>query len=179
MDGEHMAEDGNTGASSGKNPLLTVLLLVNAVLMGGVVYLQYTAHQRDVNKPQLTDVIKAQIKKDKIEESEDTGEAKEEDGVLFPLKNFTANLAQGDGPRRFLRLNIVLKFSKDSSEEEFKARRPQIRDTVISMLNSKRPKDLLRPEGKTFLKEEIKSSINGFLVDGHIIDVFYVGFQIN
>ena len=97
----------------------------------------------------------------------------------MPLDRFTANLAQGDGPRRFVNLNLVLKFSQDSKEEEFKARKPQIRDTIISILNSKRPEDLLKVEGKKYLKEEIKSSINAFLLDGHIMDVFYMGFQIN
>ncbi len=91
----------------------------------------------------------------------------------------TVNLAQGDGPRRFLRFNAVLKFSKDSSEEEFKARGAQIKDSIITLLNSKRPQDLLTVEGKNYLKEEIKSSINSFLVDGSVVDVYYVGFQIN
>jgi flagellar FliL protein len=112
-------------------------------------------------------------------EKENTGEAKQEDGILFPLDSFTANLAQGDGPRRYVRLNAVLKFSKDSNEEEFKVRKPQIRDTIISILNSKRPEDLLKVEGKNYLKEEIKAAINTFLVDGQVIDLYYVGFQIH
>ena len=105
--------------------------------------------------------------------------APETQGILFPLDGFTANLAQGDGPRRFVRLEAVLKFSQDSNEEEFKAKKPQIRDRIISLLNSKKPEDLLKVEGKTYLKEEIKSAINSFLVDGKVLDVFYVGFQIN
>ena len=76
-------------------------------------------------------------------------------------------------------MNAVLKFSKKSKEEEFKARKPQIRDVIISTLNSKRPEDLLKVEGKSFLKEEIKNAINTFLVDGEVIDIYYVGFQVN
>lgn len=165
---------------SPKNPLLTVLVLVNTVAMLGVAYFQFQMHQKISAQPDVTDVVAAEMKK--MEDSEaqkETGEAVEEDGILFPLEGFTANLAQGDGPRRFVRLTAVLKFSKDSNEEEFKARKPQIRDTIISTLNSKRPQDLLKLEGKSFLKEELKSAINSFLVDGHIIDIFYVGFQIN
>ena len=167
--------------SSGKNPLLTILILLNAILLGGVGYFQWISFQKISEQPSIHDVVKAEMKilVDEQEQGGATGEAIEEDGILFPLDGFTANLAQGDGARRYLRLRAVLKFSKDSSEEEFKSRKPQIRDSIISIINAKRPEDLLKLEGKNFLKEEIKASINSFLVDGNIIDIYYVGFQIN
>ena len=62
---------------------------------------------------------------------------------------------------------------------EVEARKPQIRDTIISILNSKRPEDILKRDGKLYLKQEIKSAVNAFLVDGKVEDIFYVGFQIN
>ena len=168
--------------SGGKNPLLTILVLVNTIVIGAVGYIQFTMHEKMTAGDSVQDIVKAEMKKlvgEDGEPLEDTGEARQEDGILFPLDGFTANLAQGDGPRRFVRLSAVLKFSKDSKEEEFKARKPQIRDSIISTLNSKRPEDLLKLEGKNYLKEEIKAAINSFLVDGRVIDVFYVGFQIN
>lgn len=166
-------------SGSGKNPLLTIVMILQLILMGGIAYFQYVAHQKLAATESVMDVVKSDMRSGAIDESSETGEAREEDGILFPLDNFTANLAQGDGPRRFVRLNAVLKFNKDSSEEEFKARKPQIRDTIISILNSKRAEDLLKVEGKNYLKEEIKAAINSFLVDGKVIDVFYVSFQIN
>lgn len=166
----------------GKNPILVALLLLNAILMGVIAYLQFTAHQRREAESTVKDVIRTEMKvflKEKELEEESMGERQEKLGILFPLKGFTANLAHGDGPRRFVRVTVVLKFSTDSKEEEFKSRRPQIRDKIISILNSKRPEDLLKIEGKNYLKEEIKAAINTFLIDGRVIDVFYVGFQIN
>jgi len=170
-----------SSAPSGKNPLLTIVMILNTVLMGGVAYLQFENHQKLTKQLTTMDLHKSAQDKPVVEGEEvvETGEAQEEDGILFPLDHFTANLAQGDGPRRFVRMSAVLKFNRDSSEEEFKARQPQIRDAIISTLNSKRPQDLLKVEGKNFLKEEIKASINTFLVDGKVIDVFYVSFQIN
>ena len=47
------------------------------------------------------------------------------------------------------------------------------------MLNAKKPEELLKREGKEYLKEEIKAAINNFMIDGHLEDIFYVGFQIN
>ena len=80
---------------------------------------------------------------------------KKDDGVLVPLQTFTANLAQGDGPRRFVRMDAVLKFDKNHNKKEFEARMPQIRDVIISLLNSKRPRDLLDQNGKNFLKKKL------------------------
>lgn len=172
-------ESGGDGKSSGGSPLLTLLVLVNTVMMGAVAWFQYQSHLKEASKPTLQDIVKAEMQKAAEGTEDEAGEPREEDGILFPLETFTANLAQGDGPRRFVRLNAVLKFSKTSSEEEFKARKPQIRDAIIRTLNSKRPEELLKVEGKNYLKEEIKAAINAFMVDGHVIDVFYVGFQIN
>ena len=168
-----------TGAYAGGNPLMTILLLINTIAIGAIAYSQFTEHKKETSEPSIKDVVKAEMKEAKRLEEEDiesTGEAKEEDGKLFPLEGFTANLAQGDGARRFVRLNTVLKFSKDSKEDEFKARMPQIRDSIISLLNSKRPEDLLKIEGKAYLKEEIKAAINTFLVEGRVIDLYYVSF---
>ncbi|MGB0454040.1 MAG: flagellar basal body-associated FliL family protein [Bacteriovoracaceae bacterium] len=166
--------------ASGKNPLLTLVLILNTVVVGAAAFMQYQAHKSQAEQPTIVEIAKAVNElEDEETKALESGEAQEKDGILFPLDPFTANLAQGDGPRRYLRLSAVLKFSKESSEEEFKARKPQIRDTIISILNAKRPNDLLQREGKSFLKEEIKSAINTFLVDGKILDVYYVGFQVN
>jgi predicted AAA+ superfamily ATPase len=54
-------------------------------------------------------------------------------------------------------IEAVLKLSDDAKSAEFEARKPQIRDTIISIINTKRPEDLLKKEGKQFLKEEIKA----------------------
>ena len=57
---------------------------------------------------------------------------------------------------------LVLKFDKNSKEAEFNSRKPQIRDSILSILNTKRPEELLKTEGKSFLKEEIKSLLIHF-----------------
>jgi flagellar FliL protein len=166
---------------SEKNPLLLIITILNAVLMGVIAFLQFKNHKKMAEQESIKDVVTAEMKKMKEadDQSPESGEAREEDGILFPLEPFTANLAQGDGPRRYLRLKAVLKFSKASKEEEFRARKAQIRDTIITMLNSKRPADILKLEGKNHLKEELKSAINTFLIDGSVIDIYYTGFQVN
>jgi flagellar FliL protein len=198
---EEKVEGSETGESagsqaSGKNPLLVILVLVNTIAVAAIGFFQFQNHKKLTSVTTAADVLKQDV-----EGGAGGGEGKEggghggghgaaaggsskEDqvkleGLLYPLEPFTANLAQGEGPRRYIRISLVLKFSKETKKEEIDARKPQISDTIISMLNSKKPEELLKKEGKEYLKEEVKTSINNFLVDGQVLDVFYVGFQIN
>lgn len=172
----------DSGSSSTKNPLLMLLMIVNIIAMGTVAFFQYRFMEMEAKRPDLTMLLKE--KDAPVDEvTEASGEQKKTEVVkkenLLPLDSFTVNLAQGDGPRRYVRLDAVLKMSDDAKAPEFEARKPQIRDTIISILNTKRADDLLKKEGKSFLKEEIKASINSFLVDGRIEDIYYISFQIN
>jgi flagellar protein FliL len=174
-------DDGKKEKKGNPNLIVTVLVLLNTVLIGVIGFFQKTAMDKMNQQESVHDVVAAAMKeKEKKEDQKpEQGIAREQDGKLFTLEGFTANLAQGDGPRRFIRLNAVLKFTNESNEEEYKRRGPQIRDTIIGLLNSKRPEDLLKREGKNFLKEEVRAAVNAFLVEGKVIDVYYVNFQIN
>ncbi len=167
-------------ATSQKNPLVAILLILNIAAMGTVAFFQYKFMEMEANKPDLAKLLKESgidIPEEVKGETAVTESVSKE--TLVDLATFTVNLSQGDGPRRYVRLNAVLKLSEDSEVSEVEARKPQIRDTVISILNSKRPEDILKRDGKLYLKQEIKSAINSFLIDGKIVDIFYVGFQIN
>lgn len=189
---EKKADDAGGGsASSGKNPLLVILVLVNTIAVGAIGFFQFQNHKKLNALPTVVDLLNQQMANEAgghgaagaapAAGGEHGGEAKpvEEEGILYQLDPFTANLARGEGPARFIRLTIVLKFNKDAKKEEVDAKKPQISDAIISMLNSKKPEDLLKTEGKAFLKEEIRNSINSFMVDGQVLDIYYVAFQIN
>jgi len=198
---EEKQENEAAGAApSGKNPLLVILVLVNTIAVGAIGFFQFQNHKKLNSVTTAADVMKQDLEsggehaaaaeggghgEKKAEGGHGGGEKKGEvegvkaDGLLYPLEPFTANLAPGDGPRRFIRISLVLKFNKEAKKEEVDARKPQISDTIISMLNAKKPEELLKKEGKDYLKEELKSSINSFLVDGQVVDIYYVGFQIN
>ena len=177
---ENKASAAASSAASAKNPLVAILLILNLGAMGTIAFFQFKFMQMEASRPDLTQLLK---EKDAAPNPAVEGEQKVTEVVkkenLLPLEMFTVNLAQGDGPRRYVRMEAVLKMSDDAKAAEFEARKPQIRDTIISILNTKRPDDLLKREGKSFLKEEIKAAINAFLVDGKIEDVYYIVFQIN
>lgn len=189
-------EESKDAAPSGKNPLLVILVLVNTLAIAGVGFFQFKNHQKLNSMPTVADIMKQQEAggehgapadggghgEKKAEGGHGGAAAAEEvktDGLLYPLDPFTANLSQSTGPQRFIRIGLVLKFSKETKKEEVDTRKPQINDTVISMLNSKKPEELLKKEGKDFLREEIKTTINNFMTDGQVVDIYYVNFQIN
>jgi len=176
-----MSDTTEAAPSSQKNPLVAILLVLNMLAMGTIAYFQYRFMQLEASRPDLTQLLKE--KDASAVDGEAAGEQKTAEVVkkenLLPLEMFTVNLAQGDGPRRYARLEAVLKMSDNAKAAEFEARKPQIRDTIISILNTKKPEDLLQKEGKQFLKEELKAAINAFLVDGQVEDIYYIGFQIN
>jgi flagellar FliL protein len=177
---EPQAEAAKPKASSQKNPLVAVLLVMNMVALGTVAFFQYKFMDMESKKPDLTQLLKEsgmKVDAEVADENQPTEDVSKE--TLIDMASFTVNLAQGDGPRRYVRLNAVLKLSENSEVSEIEARKPQIRDTIISILNSKRPEDVLKRDGKLYLKQEIKSAINSFLIDGKIVDIFYVGFQVN
>ncbi|MDD0854118.1 flagellar basal body-associated FliL family protein [Halobacteriovorax sp. GB3] len=179
-DGDANEEFQGEPAPAGKNPLLTIVMILNVIVLGVIAYFQFENHKKISSMPSIQDIVKEANKDTDSDKSEMTGEAKEIGGKLFPIEGgFTANLAQGDGPKRFIRTNLVLRISDESDENEVKQRKAQIRDSIITILNSKRPEDLLKVQGKEFLKEEIKAAINSFLVKGKVVDVYYVSFQIN
>lgn len=208
MEGDTLAEENKQaeeGAAppSGKNPLLVVLVLVNTIAVAAIGFFQFQNHKKLTSVTTAADVMQQQLAGEGHgggAEGEGGGGGEhgapaaggehggaaagaaaevKTDGLLYPIDPFTANLAQGDGPKRYIRISLVLKFTKETKKEEVDARKPQISDAIISMLNSKKPEELLKREGKDYLREEIKTAINNFLIDGHLEDIFYVGFQIN
>lgn len=177
-------------ASGSKNPLLIILVLINTIAVGAIGFFQFKSSQKVNAMTETSSLLQQQLAGAGHGEEGGHGGGGEHggaggessaklEGMMYPLEPFTANLAQGDGPKRYIRVSMVLKFTNDTKKEEVDARKPQISDVIISMLNAKKPEDLLKKEGKEYLKEEIKNAVNSFLIDGHLEDIFYVGFQIN
>jgi flagellar FliL protein len=97
---------------------------------------------------------------------------------FFALGDFTANLS-GPASAHYVKLTVNFEISKDADEEEMKARKPQVRDKVISLLNAKKPDDLQSADGRNYLKEEIKTVANTFVKKGKVEGVYFSAFVIN
>ena len=105
-------------------------------------------------------------------------EAAPSDSHFFNVGDFTANLA-GPANSHYVKVTVNFEMNKEADEDELKARKPQFRDKVISLLNSKQPTDMQSAEGRNSLKEEIKTVSNTFLKKGKIEGVYFSAFVVN
>lgn len=101
-------------------------------------------------------------------------------GKMVALDPFTVNLAtSGSVQPRFARVNISVEIASDEVEAEVTAKMPQVRNIVLDLFNSKRPSDLQNPEGRNYLKEELRNAINSALVSGKVKGVFFTSFAMS
>ena len=77
-----------------------------------------------------------------------------------------------------MRVNVSLEVPNQEAEHEVTVKMPQVRNTIIDLLNSKRPGDMATAEGRDYLKEEIRNAINGFMVTGKVKGVFFTNFAL-
>jgi flagellar protein FliL len=103
------------------------------------------------------------------------GAVKGEDGVMFLLEPFVVNLNDPGGPK-FLKVSIQLELANAPMVERAKAKTPQIRDAVITLLTSKSSESLFPPEGKLQLKDEINARMNQILGAGSVKNVYLTDF---
>jgi flagellar FliL protein len=101
----------------------------------------------------------------------------EQIGPIFPLEAFIVNLADSDG-RRYLKVTMELELSDKRLTEELKKRLPQIRDSILMILTTKRFEDIHRAEGKIALRNEIISKLNSLLKKGSITNLYFTEFVI-
>ena len=99
------------------------------------------------------------------------------DVKFFSLGDFTTNLAGPDG--HYVKLSVNFQVSKEADEEELKLRRPQFRDKVIALMNSRKPADLESPDNRSTLKDEIKTVANQYISKGKVEGVYFSTFTIN
>lgn len=200
---EEAAEAAPAGAAGGGDKggkLVMILTLVNVVATLGMVAILFISFQRDKKTPAVEDIAvhspDGHGEKKEGEAGGGHGEAKgghggghgdaktahpktTDFGKMVTLEQFTVNLSTpGSVNPKFVRVNISLEVPNEDAESEVNAKMPQIRNAVIDLFNSKRPGDLANAEGRDYLKDEIKNTLNGFLVNGKVRGVFFTNFAL-
>jgi flagellar FliL protein len=98
-------------------------------------------------------------------------------GTIYALDTFIVNLADKGG-NRYLRITMDLELGNSELESEIEKRLPQIRDSILMILPSKRFEDISPIEGKIALRDEILQTLNGFLVQGEITNIYFKEFVV-
>jgi flagellar FliL protein len=98
-------------------------------------------------------------------------------GALFSLDTFIVNLADQERSR-YLRVTMDLELGSATDVEKLNERLPQIRDRILMILPSKRFADIASMEGKTALRDEIISKLNGLFPENMITNIFFTEFVV-
>ncbi|MEO5971715.1 MAG: flagellar basal body-associated FliL family protein [Bdellovibrionia bacterium] len=175
----------NRGQAGGN--LVTILSVVNILITIGMVAILFISFAREKTRQTAEDIVlrasEGEVKEKGQGEGKE-GEKKDEKkgsdfGKMINLEMFTVNLSTpGSINPKFIRVSISLEVPTEEVESEVNFKVPQVRNTIIDLINSKRPADLAAVEGREYLKEEIKTSINSFLISGKIKSVFFTGFAL-
>lgn len=169
------AEAAAPSSGSGQKPILLIALaVINMLIVAGVGFMLYKGRQKEAAEPKIENVIKGEAEAQHKEATEE----KDVIGKVVPLETFIVNLAGSKG-RRIAKVNIELELKGDHAAEEIDKRKAQIRDIIIIIISSKTYEEVSSREGRDGLKNEIKDTINSFLVQGKISNVLFTEFIYN
>lgn len=163
-----------SGGSGQKPIVLIALAVINMLIVAGVGFMLYKGRQKDAAEPKIEHVIKGEAEAQHKEATEE----KEVIGKVVPLETFIVNLAGAKG-RKVAKVNMELELKGEHAAEEIDKRKAQIRDVIIIILSSKTYEEVSTREGKDNLRNEIKDTVNSFLVQGKISSVLFTEFIYN
>lgn len=161
-------------SSGPKSMVLVILAIINMVVVAGVGFMLYQSKKKEAAEPKIEQVIKAEHTAQQAEEHE----TKEFVGKVIPLETFLVNLAGTKG-RKVAKVSMEIEIDSGKVAEEIEKRKAQIRDIIITILSSKTYEQVSTKEGKESLRTEVKDTVNSFLVQGKILNIFFTEFIYN
>lgn len=158
---------------AGKPMILYALVIINMLVVAGVGFMVYSGKKKEAAQPGISDVIAGEH-----EAQNDPGaqiDEKDFVGTMVPMEMFLVNLSGANG-RKLLKVLMELEVEGTKVQEEIEKRKPQIRDIIITLLSSKTYEQVSSVEGKEYLREEVRDTVNSFLTKGKIKRVLFTEF---
>ncbi len=97
--------------------------------------------------------------------------------AALALEPFLVNLADTD-EIRFVKTTFQLGLAEEPKEEIKGPAIAAMRDSIISLLSSKTAEQILSPQGKDKLREEIRSRVNAITPEAKVLEVYIVDFVV-
>lgn len=98
-------------------------------------------------------------------------------GTIFSLDTFIVNLAD-EGGKRYLRVTMDLELSANTVESDLQQRLPQVRDSILMVLPTKRFEDIRTIQGKIDLRNEIIAKLNDLFDRQSVTNIFFTEFVV-
>lgn len=157
---------------SGKPMILYALVIINMLVVAGVGFMVYSGKKKEAAQPGISDVIAGEAA---AQQEAAPIDEKEFVGTMVPMEMFLVNLSGANG-RKLLKVLMELEVEGQKVQEEIEKRKPQIRDIIITLLSSKSYEQVSSVEGKEYLREEVRDTVNSFLTKGKIKRVLFTEF---
>ncbi len=98
-------------------------------------------------------------------------------GPLFSLETFIVNLADQER-NRYLRVSMDLELVESTGTNDLEERLPQVRDSILMILPSRRFDDIASMEGKSALRDEIIAKLNSLYNKEVVSNIFFTEFVV-
>ncbi|MDD5758826.1 MAG: flagellar basal body-associated FliL family protein [Desulfobulbaceae bacterium] len=160
------AEDAKAEGTEGKpkkKGMLLIIIGVLVVVMGGGGFFAYTKFMAP--KPVISE--EEQIKK----------EPEEKEGEVFALDPFLVNLSDPKG-KRYLKVTVSLELPSPEAKAKAEKMVPKMRDMVIMMLTSLSFEEVMTPEGKIRIREELYERFNLIMRPERVKGIFFTDFVV-
>jgi len=144
-----------------------IILGVTILLLGGGGFFAYTK----LMAPKPT-----AVEEPKEGEGEKGGPQKAI-GEILPLDPFVVNLADPSG-KRYLKVKVELELDSPVAAEKAKQVAPKLRDMVIMMLTSLSFEEVMTPEGKIRIRDELLERFNQIMRPDRIKNIYFTEFVV-
>ncbi|MBU0481460.1 MAG: flagellar basal body-associated FliL family protein [Proteobacteria bacterium] len=143
--------------------MLFILIGVGILMLGGGGFFAYTKFL--AQKP-------APVPENQIESVQP-----EVIGAIYKLSAFTVNLADPKG-KRYLKLQVELELENELAVELATKAEPKLRDMVIMLLTSLTFEDVMTPEGKIRIRDELLDRFNRIMRPEKVKNIYFTEFVV-
>ncbi len=145
--------------------LFFIILSVCVILLGGggfFAYMKFMAPQQDAEA---------------VNESSEPAPPVDTVGEIFALEPFVVNLADPKG-RRYLKVQLKLEIENPEALERTQKAAPKLRDLVIIMLTSLTFEEVMTPEGKIRIRDELLERFNQVMRPDRVKNIYFTEFVV-
>ncbi|MEW6219238.1 MAG: flagellar basal body-associated FliL family protein [Thermodesulfobacteriota bacterium] len=167
-----MADDAqapSTAAKGKKKMMLIIILGVGVLALGGGGFFAYTkffAHQ-------ATPEDEAETGHQPVR----TAGKEQAPGAMYSMEPFIVNLVDPKG-KRYLKLKIQVEVDTEIIVEKLKKLDPRLRDAVIMLLTSLSFEDVMTPEGKIRIRDELLDRFNQAIKPDRVRNIYFTDFVV-
>jgi len=98
-------------------------------------------------------------------------------GEIFALEPFVVNLADPKG-KRYLKVQLKLEVESPEALERIQKATPKLRDLVIIMLTSLTFEEVMTPEGKIRIRDELLERFNQVMRPDRVKNIYFTEFVV-